>query len=136
MDVPFSGDPQMFSVQPNTYSNNPPQGVVRGNTLIFSYWGDSLNPEQLQNSIRDWLNNVQQHLQWQRDSFRGLNEALPREAREAIEKRRSQLLANQNLVAGLGIPLKRRPDTPMTYAGPEVKRKLSARLPPSTSWDI
>jgi hypothetical protein len=64
MDVPFSGDPQMFSVQPNTYSNNPPQGVVRGNTLIFSYWGDSLNPEQLQNSIRDWLNNVQQHLQW------------------------------------------------------------------------
>jgi hypothetical protein len=133
MDVPFSGDPQMFSVQPNTYSNNPPQGVVRGNTLIFSYWGDSLNPEQLQNSIRDWLNNVQQHLQWQRDSFRGLNEALPREAREAIEKRRSQLLANQNLVAGLGIPLKRRPDTPMTYAAPEVKRKLTPRLPPATA---
>ena len=95
--------------------------------------GRQPNPEQLQNSIRDWLKNVQQHLQWQRDSFRALNEAIPREAREAIEKRRSQLLANQNLVAGLGIPLKRRLDTPMTYAAPKVKRKLAPRLPPATA---
>jgi hypothetical protein len=134
MDVPFFGDPQMFSVRPNTYSNNPPQGVVRGNTLIFSYWGDSLNPEQLQNSIRDWLNNVQQHLQWQRDRFRGLNEALPREAREAIEKRRSQLLAEPR--CGTRHPAKAPTRYPDDVCGTEGEAKARAKTASGDSWDI
>jgi hypothetical protein len=133
VDLPFSGDPKMFDVQPGTYTLNPPRGVVQGNILTSSYWGDNLNTDQVRGQIDTWLSDIRQHLQWQRDGFRDLNEALPREAHAAIDKRRNQLLANQNLVAGLGIPLRRRPDAPTTYVAPEVKRKLMPNLPPATT---
>ncbi len=133
VDVPFSGDSQLFSVQPSTFNSMPPQGTLRANVLRFVFWGDNLNPEQARNQIQGWLSNVKQHLQWQRESFRPLNEALPREAREAIENRRHQLLNNQNLIAALGIPLKRRADSPTTYVAPEVKRKLVPKMPPATT---
>ena len=133
VDVPFSGDPQMFEVQPSTHTLNPPQGVVRGNILTFSCSGDSLDANKVQRAIDEWLSDIRQHLQWQRDGFRVVNEALPREARDAIERRRGQLLANHNLIAALGIPLKHRPADSLTYAAPEVKRKLLPQLPPATA---
>jgi hypothetical protein len=133
LEVSFEGDPQMFRVQPNTYNMNPPRGVVHNNSLTFTIWGDNLTSDQVRSQIDEWLQSIRQHLQWQRDSFRAFSEALPREARQAIEQRREQLLRNQNLVASLGIPLKRRPDPTMTYTAPEVKRKLTPKLPPATA---
>jgi hypothetical protein len=133
VEVPFSGDPQLFDIQPHTHNLNPPQGLVRGNILSFSLWGENLNATQVQRQIETWLTSIRQHLQWHCDGFRNLNLGLPLDARDAIEKRRAKLLDSQNLVAALGLPLKRRGDAPITYAAPEVKRKVLPKLPPATA---
>jgi hypothetical protein len=133
VEVPFSGDAAMFKVQPSTYSRSPPQGEVRGDMLIFRIWTDKPQSEEVRAQLDGWLTGVRQYLQWQRDTFRGFNESLAGLARTAITQRRDKLLASQNLVAGLGIPLKRRPDPPATYTAPEVKRKLAPRLPPASA---
>jgi len=133
LEVPFSGDPQMFRVQPSTYNMNPPQGTVQGNILTTTLWGDNLNADQVRGHINTWVREVRQHLQWQRDSFRNFNVALAQRARDAVVGRRDQLLRNQNLVANLGIALKRRPGAPATYVAPEVRRKLAPKLPPATA---
>jgi hypothetical protein len=133
LEVPFSGDPQMFLVQPSTHNMNPPRGAVQGNILTTRLWGDNLNADQVRGQINTWLGEVRQHLLWQRESFRNFNVALAQQARDAIVRRRDQLLRNQNLVASLGIPLKRRPDAHATYVAPEVRRKLAPKLPPATA---
>ena len=133
LEVPFSGDPQMFRVQPSTYNLNPPQGTVQGNILTTTLWGDNLNADQVRGQVNTWLGEVRQHLQWQRDSFPNFNVALAQQARDAVVGRRDQLLRNQNLVASLGIPLKRRPGAPETYVAPEVRRKLAPKIPPATA---
>jgi hypothetical protein len=133
VDIPFSGDPQMFKVQPSTSNSRPPVGFVNDNTLTFRCWGDNLTSEGIQRQFAGWLSDVKQWLEWQRNSFRDFNAALEREARQAFERRRQQLLANHNLVACLGIPLKPRPDALVTYTAPEVKRKLAPKLPPATA---
>jgi hypothetical protein len=133
LEVPFSGDSQMFQVQPSTHNLNPPRGTVKGNILIATLWGDNLNVDQVRVQIDTWLGEIRQHLQWQRDSFRNFNTALAQQARDAVIRRRDQLLRNQNLVGSLGIPLKRRPDAPETYVAPEVRRKLAPKLPPATA---
>jgi hypothetical protein len=92
-----------------------------------------LTSEGIQRQFAGWLSDVKQWLEWQRNSFRDFNAALEREARQAFERRRQQLLANHNLVACLGIPLKPRPDALVTYTAPEVKRKLAPKLPPATA---
>jgi hypothetical protein len=133
VQVPFSGDAEMFKVRPSTYDMGPPRGEVRGNTITFCYWSDTPQTDQLRLELDRWLADVKRYLQWQRDSFKGFNDALAGSAQTAITRRREKLLANQNLVAGLGIPLKRRPGTTGTYTAPEVKRKIAPKMPPATT---
>ena len=133
VEVPFSGDPQMFWVRPSTYDTGPPRGEVRGGTLIFRYWSEAPQANRLRSDIDRWLVDIKRYLQWQRETFKDFNGALAANARTAINSRREKLLANQNLVAGLGIALKRRPGTATTYMAPEIKRKIAPKLPPATS---
>lgn len=133
VEIGFDGDPQMFRVQPSTFNTNPPTGAVQGNTISFSIWGDNLTGEEVRQKIDAWVADVKQWLEWQRGSFQGFNDQIAREARQAIEQRRAKLLQSQSLVAGLGIPLKRRPDAATTYTAPEVRRKLVPKLPPATT---
>jgi hypothetical protein len=133
LEVPFTGDPQMFSVSPSTSDSMPPSGKVKDNTLTFKCWSTTPNADQLKSEIDRWLSDVKRYLQWQHESFKGFNDVLGGTARAAIVRRREKLLANQNLVAGLGIPLKRRPGTTGTYTAPEVKRKILPKAPPSTT---
>lgn len=133
IEVPFSGDPNMFWVRPNTYDTMPPRGEVRGSTLIFRYWSDTPQGDQLRSTLEQWLADIKRYLQWQRESLKGFNDTLASNSRTAINSRREKLLANQNLVAGLGIALKRRTGTATTYTAPEVKRKIAPKLPPATA---
>jgi len=133
VEVPFSGDPQLFWVRPNTYDTAPPRGEVEGSTLTFRYWSDNPQADQLRAAIDRWKADVNRYLQWQRDSFKAFNDGLAGMAGTAITRRREKLLANQNLVAGLGIPLKRRPGTVTTYTAPEVRRKIAPKLPPASA---
>lgn len=132
VEVPFSGDPQMFEVRPSTHDTAPPRGEVRDNVIVFRYWSDNLKRDQLQSEIARWLGNVKRYLQWQGDSFKGFNDTLANAVRTSILLRREKLLANLNIVASLGIPLKRRPGTTTTYNAPEVKRKIAPKMPPAT----
>jgi hypothetical protein len=132
VEVPFTGDPQIFRIQPSTHSLSPPRGEVRGTTIIFRHWSETPQTQQVRGEIDRWPTDIKQHLQWQQASFRQFNENLPGIARLAITNRRDKLLANQNLVAGLGIALKRRPGSIGTYTAPEVKRKITPRMPPAT----
>jgi hypothetical protein len=132
VEVPFTGDAELFKVRPTTFNTSPPRGHIRGNTITFRYWSDTPQADQLRHELDGWLGEIKQYLQWQRDSFKGFNDALAATASGAITQRRNKLLANQNLVAGLGIPLKRRAGATATYTAPEVKRKIGPKLPPAT----
>lgn len=133
VEVPFSGDPQMFFVRPSRFDTRPPGGEVCDNTLIFRYWSDTPQETQVRSAIDQWLIDIKRYLQWQRDSFKGFNDMLAANAQKAISWRREKLLASKNLVAGLGIPLKRRSDMATTYAAPDVMRKIAPKLPPATT---
>ena len=123
----------MFRVRPTTSDSAPPRGEVAGNNLRFRYWTDKSQDGRLKIELDRWLIDVKRYLHWQRESFRGFNDSLADLARAAITRRREKLLANQNLVASLGIALRRRPDGTATYIAPEVRRKITPNLPPATS---
>ena len=133
IEVPFTGDAELFSVKPNPYSLSPPRGRVHGNTISFRHWSDTPQGGQVKSAIDHWLAEIKEALDRQRENFSGFNDELPRLARARINQRRDKLLASQNMVAGLGIPLKRRPGTTTTYVAPEVRRKITPKLPPATA---
>jgi hypothetical protein len=132
VEVPFDGDANLFHIRPSTFNTMPPQGRLSNNNLVFTMWGDNLQQEQVQSGLQAWLASIKQYLQWHEDTFRGFNTGLQQEARQAVDQRRTKILRDQNLMAGLGIALKRKPGEPGTYTAPEVRRKITPKMPPAT----
>ena len=133
VSVPFTGEAEGFTIQPTTYSLNPPRGDVRGGTLILSIIGIDLEASKVRQEIDNELDRIDSYLTSLRGNAERLNSELDSIARQCIEQRREKLLADQNLVASLGFKLKQRPDSPKTYVAPEVRRKITPKLPPASS---
>ena len=133
ISVPFMGEAEGFTIQPTTYSLNPPRGDVRGGTLILSIIGIDLEASKVRQEIDNELDRIDSYLTSLRGNAERLNSELDSIARQCIEQRREKLLADQNLVASLGFKLKQRPDSPKTYVAPEVRRKITPKLPPASS---
>lgn len=130
IEVPFTGDRQLFRIRPHAYGSEP-HAELGSSTLTFTFWGHNMQADQARREIDEWLSNVNRHLQWLRESFGPFNERCAYEARQLIERRREKLLADKNLVNALKIPLKRQSPN-VTYTAPEVKRKLTPKMPAAT----
>jgi len=130
--VPFSGDAGVFKIRPTTYTTSFPRAVVQGQQLVLSLTGTNLNAEQVKPHIEAALREIKQYLGWLANDARGLNGQLEPLARSTIERRRQKFLADRNLVASLGYPLKTRADAPQTFRSPEVRRRVHV-APPAAS---
>lgn len=132
IEVPFDGDTEVFKVQPPTYTMNPPRGSVSQNCLTFSVTGTNLTTEQVSAEIERRLTSIEQYLGWLRSGATSFNDSLYAIAKDRIEARKEKLLADRNLVAGLGFKMRERKGAEKTYVAQNVKRKIAAR-PPSAS---
>ncbi len=128
--IPFSGDPEFFKIQPNTYTNNPPLGEIRGQTLILRVTGTNLGRAAVKQQLDDEISKIETYLSNLRFSVDSYNTSIRERARQQLTARRAKLLADQNLVAELGYPLRARQGVPRTYAAPEVRRIIKPSLPP------
>ncbi len=133
IDVPFDGEPKLFRIQPTSYTLNPPQGEVDNGILRLKLEGTNLNPEEVKVQIDQTLTTIRGYLQTLANDVGKLNRQLRSLAEKAISHRRDKLLADRNLVASLGFPLRERPDSSRTYTAPEVRRKLVPAPPPARS---
>jgi hypothetical protein len=131
--IPFTGDAVLFNMRASTFSFNPPRAQVDGNLLLFSYDRIDHNAEALKNQYQHDLLTVKKYLGWVREQVEPFNASLRRDAQHAIEARRARLLANQDVAAKIGIPLKRRNDAATTYTAPGVRRKPTIRRPPTST---
>jgi hypothetical protein len=131
--VPFSGNAEAFKIQPTTYTTSPPLGDVRNDSLVLSVAGIDLDPQRVRSQIDRTLGEVRQYLGWLQTSADSFNRQIRQIARERIEWRRNKLLADRNLVAGLGFPLKERADASRTFTAPEVRRRITPTMPPAST---
>lgn len=133
VEIPFTGDAEVFRVQPTSYTLNPPRAEVRQSVLVLRISGTDLNAEGVQQSINQTINDIQSYLVTLRTNASGLNQQLFQRAKTAIESRRQKLLADRNLVGALGFKMKQRDGNQRTFAAPEVKRKIAPAMPFASS---
>lgn len=129
VEIPFSGDAQMFMVQPTQYTLNPPRGRVSGQTLHFTVQGTNLTSDIVQSSIKNFIESVEQYIGWLRNTANPFNDSLFQQAQNQIEARKQKLLSDRNLVSGLGFKMRERQGATATYSAPSVRRKTPARAP-------
>jgi hypothetical protein len=131
--VPFEGEAGLFDIRPSYSNSSPPMAKISGHELIFAIQGIDLKAEEIRSAFERWLSDVKVYLEALRNDINGLNTELRGLARGTIERRRNKLLANQNLAASLGFPLKHREGASQTYVTPEVRRKIAPVLPPAST---
>ena len=133
VEIPFTGDAEVFRVRPTTYTLSPPSAEVRSNALVLRISGTDLTADGVQQSINQTINEVQSHLNTLRTNSAGLNQQLFQRAKTSIESRRQKLLADRNLVGALGFKMKQRDGNQRTFSAPEVKRRIAPTMPPASS---
>lgn len=123
VSVPFDGDGQFFRYTPGSFTFNPPRGEVASQEVQLIFTQIEPNPEELDREIKRRISDIQQYLGWVKRDIDAFNRDFGHFIKEAIRQRKQKRLKDLDLVAKLGIPVRRREDMPRTYAIPEVKRK-------------
>ncbi|MDP3759702.1 MAG: hypothetical protein Q8R01_04195 [Ramlibacter sp.] len=131
--VPFQGEPELFYARANTFNMNPPRAIIEKNELVLRYDTPADQARDIRALVDRAIADIEQHLDWQRGMIDAHNAALPSAAEDAIQQRRTRLLAQSQRASALGIPIRRRENAPNTYALPTVRRIAKPALPPATS---
>lgn len=132
VEVPYSGDQEVFFIQPTKFSMNPPRAKVVQGKLVLRVQGVDLDAATVKPQIDRTLGEIREHLERLRQTASEFNQLLFGQAVRHIEERKRKLLADRNLVANLGFALKARDGGGKTYVAPEVRRKM-APVPPKAS---
>lgn len=131
--VPFEGDALLFMCQPNQFTLSPPRGNVEKDELVLRYIQTQPNAATVKREFERDLTSIKQYLASSSEQVNRFNVELQGKIVQWVNARRNWLLTNQNMVASLGFPMRRRPNAATTYAAPNVRRKPAiARVPPST----
>jgi hypothetical protein len=133
VEIPFDGEPELFYARATRFTSAPPRAQIRGQALILVFEIPHDVQLDLQNGINRAVQEVERHLGFTRNDIDAFNNALPTIASQTVQQRRERLLANYGRIAQIGIPLKRRPGAPTTYAAPTVRKKVVPTLPPASS---
>jgi len=137
IDIPFSGEAELFYARPSTFSSHFPEARVSAGFLQLTFTTTNDTPRDIRPELDRTIAEIRQYLEWMRNEIDQYNNGLPARANQVIEARRQRLLQNQQRVAALGIRMKRRDGAPSTYAVPTVRRKIVPTLPsaPTTKYE-
>ncbi len=123
--VPFDGDPELLRCQPSRFTTNPPDAELRGNELRFVFSGTNLDPKSVRREVDGALGQIESYLGAMRTDLARFNDEVKRLVQQAVTGRKQRLLKQNEVVANLGIPVRRRTDAPTTHS-PPVRRRRAA----------
>ena len=131
--IPFSGDPDLFKLQPSMFSVNPPRAKVKGREIVMIYERTTSEATQIKGEFESELTRLKNYLQCIEQEVTPFNSSIRETASQGIKVRREKILRDRNLAEQIDFPLRRRQDTPDTYIAPQVKRAITPKLPPAST---
>jgi hypothetical protein len=133
VELPFAGQGDVFAIQPSSFTLNPPLARVSGDKLVFSIVGTNLEGPAVRARIDETVRLIESYLDTLRADVTVYNGQVAGTARNAIEARRTKLLANSSLAASLGFKMKERGGEARTYVAPEIRRRLVPVMPAAST---
>jgi hypothetical protein len=131
--VPFDGSESLFRYQPSSYTlGGTPAAQIANGELRLTYSVLDHDQQQLHGRYERDLQTLDQYLGFIRQDVQGYTHSLRPTVEQLIGERKRRLLANADLAASLGVPIRRRDGDSATYAPPEIRRRPRIELPPAS----
>src|ERR1700722_9153866 len=132
--LPFSGDAQLWRLQPSSYgiSGYPDIEVVGGLVkFVSSFADDAANPNQIKTQIDQAVTSLANGAASVARDVEQHNSTAPAQIRAVLERKRSKAQSVLGAVAALGIPMKAR-DGATTFEIPAKRKQLPVSCPAVT----
>lgn len=129
--IPFQGDADLFKLRPSSMTTVLPHANVTGNEVQITVTAPIPVPPTLGSALEEEIKRLQQYVAWANADVARFNGGLEAAARTAAQRRREKVLADQELIASLGVPVRRREDAAPTYAASSVQRQVSRPARPA-----
>jgi hypothetical protein len=120
--VPFEGDSGFFKIRPQSYTLNPPRGEIAKNEILLTYVRTDQNAEAIKQEYQRTVASIKQYLASLSQSAAEFNGQLEGFVTAQLKARKDRLLADAGMTAAIGLPLKKREGTPLTYSVPVSRR--------------
>jgi hypothetical protein len=127
--IPFTGDKTIFSLQPSTFTMNPPRADVADGELrlIIEYPSDT--PANIKGETNGLINAVNAYLGYARNDIDQFNRGLEAQARAAIQNRRRRVERHRAHIAETGLPVGPPSERSKTYIVDALVRRPAPVLP-------
>lgn len=129
--VPFTGDPGLWKLQPNIWSNGTPCGDVdtRHSVLVLSFTNTSnTEPERYKRELESMLQGIRQRIAAQTQMLAPYHAGLDDRVRSIIGQRRGEVEKLHSLAAAFNIPMVKKPGMP-EFKPIEVAKRITRPLP-------
>jgi hypothetical protein len=131
--IPFAGDSNFFSYRPSSYQIDTPLADLSHDHLDLVYVSPGpLNAAGVKLLYERDLALVRLNLTNIESQCTGFNSLLEGKIRQFVTGRKVRLLTNRRAILGMGLPIQRRANAPLTYTVPDIKRKAAILRPTVT----
>jgi len=123
--LPYEGPKQMLKVLPKSHTTHLPQADrVTDSYIIFNvdFFSNETDADEVQDKIDKRISEIKSYVSKANGSIRSLNDHLETKARAAIDRRREQVEAANDIMDELGVD--RDTETPTGYVKPKKKRDI------------
>lgn len=127
--IPFDGEAVLFGLQPSQFTMNPPRGSIEGRNVVFIQDRDDSNQSAIKQELERFMSSVDQYIGWQRTMIDEWNTNLPALVKQQVQARRDKLVADRQLVDGLGFRIVRSGDSPRAVTVPIERKSVITPLP-------
>ncbi|MFJ6986538.1 MULTISPECIES: hypothetical protein [unclassified Streptomyces] len=125
--VPYTGARRLWGLRPDHFTHSPPKATI-GDEDLKVYWTGPLNPapDRIKQNLDAQLNTLQQWIDWSTQQVNRYNDSAAQRILGEVQARKTRALANRDLQASLGFPMRKRPDAD-TYIVPIKRKKIVPR---------
>lgn len=136
-ELPFTGHGELlFRCAPSSPDFNPPRGVVVRDQLVLTLRAAQQDGGRVKSTLEAWKSSLRKYISWQQPQIAAWNASLEATINQCISARREKLEADNQFVADLGVPVRKRGDAPKAYSAPVSPKKVTPSLPSPTKGAI
>lgn len=129
--IPYSGDQELLTCRPSTFLLSEVSVSVSGQEIYFDIVDFDGNAESIKQRAASNQTHIRQQWEKVNNEVASFNKGLGSRAQRAFQTRKEKLLKRNDLMASLGVPIKKRENLPQTFAvpTPATRKKISVAKP-------
>lgn len=127
--VPFTGDASLLKVRASTYSMSAPVIAVEQKCIVFKIINFNLTSEDIKQRSNQIISNLETENGYITKDILNFNSSIGQQITQAFDALKAHLLNKNNLIAALGVPIRKLAGTSSTFAVPAKRTPAIASLP-------